>query len=64
MQECERVSGEVFKILGKTSASPQPCEGALDNPALGKNRKAVQFVALDDLDAPVRADAGNGVCHD
>ena len=41
-----------LEVFGQTAASTDPGEGALDDPALGKNDEAMQFIALDDLDPP------------
>ena len=41
-----------LEVFGESSASADPGEGALDDPAFGENDEAMQFVALDDLDLP------------
>ena len=32
LQECQRVVGEVLKILGQPTAAIEPCQGTLDHP--------------------------------
>lgn len=46
-----------LEVFGEAAAPADPGEGALDDPALGKNDEAMQLVALDDLDLP-----GPGLC--
>lgn len=42
---------EIFKILGQTPASVEPCEGSFDNPSTRKNLEPLRLVrTLDDLD--------------
>ncbi len=47
-----------LEVFGETAAAADPSQGALDDPAFGKNDEAMQFVALDDLDGP-----GSGLCQ-
>ena len=41
-----------LEVFGQATASTDPGEGAFDDPALGENDEAMQFIALDDLDPP------------
>jgi len=41
-----------LEVASQTSIAADPGEGALDNPALGQNDKAVGLAALDDLQGP------------
>lgn len=41
-----------LEVSGETTAAADPGQSALDDPALGKNDKAMQLVALDDFDRP------------
>ena len=42
-----------LEVFGETPAAADPSQGALDDPAFGKNDEAMQLVALDDLDRQV-----------
>jgi len=46
-----------LEVFGETAGATDPSQGALDDPAFGKNDEAMQFVAFDDLDGP-----GSGRC--
>ena len=41
-----------LEVFGEPAAATDPSQGALDDPAFGKNDEAMQFVAFDDLDGP------------
>ena len=57
MQEDERSSIEAFPILGEASASVQPSNRSLHDPAFGQDRKAFGLVGpLDDYDVEASAD--------
>jgi hypothetical protein len=44
----------VFKVFGKASVAIEPSEGALDNPAPGRDDKAADGIgAFDDFDCPL-----------
>jgi hypothetical protein len=40
-QECQRFAIEVLPIFGEPSATVEPGEGTLDDPALGQHRKSL-----------------------
>ena len=44
-----------LEVAGEASIATDPGQGSFDDPALGKDNEAVQFVALDDLELPVAA---------
>jgi hypothetical protein len=51
VRESERSAVEALPVLGEPSASPEPGEGAFDDPASGQHEEAFGPVrALDDLD--------------
>ena len=41
-----------LEVLGETAEAADPSQGALDDPAFGKNDEAMQLVTLDDRDGP------------
>lgn len=41
-----------LEVFGETAAAADPSQGALDNPAFGKNDEAMLLVAFDDLQRP------------
>ena len=41
-----------LEVFGETAVVADPSQGALDDPAFGKNDEAMQFVAFDNLDGP------------
>lgn len=41
-----------LEVFGETAATANPSQGALNDPAFGKNDEAMQFTAFDDLDPP------------
>lgn len=45
-------SGVALEVAGQAAVAADPGEGALDDPALGQDDKAVGIAALDDLQAP------------
>ena len=61
MEEGERIVVAVLPVLGETTASVEPADGALDDPALGLDDEAFGVIAtLDDLDRQHGHDAGDG----
>ena len=53
-QPCFRTSDGFLPILCQPSAAPEPCEGALNDPATGENLEAFGHVgSLDDLQGPL-----------
>src|ERR1017187_165224 len=55
MQERQRFSVEILPILGKPSAAIEPSNGALDDPSVGQNFKALRRVGtLDDFNVEMR----------
>jgi hypothetical protein len=46
-----------LEVFGETAAAADPGEGALHDPAFGKNEEAMRLVTLDDLQPP-----GPGLC--
>ena len=50
-EEGQRLASATFPVLGETPTAVEPCDGSLDDPALGQHRKACRLIrALDDLD--------------
>ena len=50
---CLRALDGFLEVLGKTPASPEPCEGALHDPASGEDLEALGAVrAFDDFHGP------------
>jgi hypothetical protein len=47
-----------LEVFGETTVVADPSQGALDDPAFGKNDELMQLAALDDLDGP-----GSGLCQ-
>ena len=45
-------SGVAFEVARQTAVAADPGEGALDDPSLGQNDKAVRVATLDDLQGP------------
>jgi hypothetical protein len=41
-----------LEVFGQAAAAADPGQGALDDPAFGKNDEAMQLIALDDLERP------------
>src|SRR6202167_2054528 len=61
VEKSERVVVEIFAVLGEAAAPVKPCDGALDDPALGFDDEAFDGVgAFDDLDLEVRHDHCDG----
>ena len=61
-QEGEALAVEVLPILGEPAAAIEPCDGALDDPSLGQDRKSFDVVgALDDLGFEIRQHARQAV---
>ena len=58
-EKSERVSGEVFEILGQATAAIEPSEGAFDNPTSRQKLKPFSPIgAFDDFDLYMRQDFG------
>ena len=55
-------SGVALEIAGQAAVAADPGEGALDDPALGQDDKAMRVAALDDLQDP-RAGLGDHLGH-
>jgi hypothetical protein len=52
-EPCNGAFDGSFEVLGKTPASPEPCECSLDDPAPGQELEALYACrSLDDLDGP------------
>ena len=51
-------SSVALEVAGQATASTDPGQGTLDDPAFGKDDEAMQLVALDDLQRP-----GAGLCE-
>ena len=65
MEKSERVVVEIFAVLGEAAAPVKPCDGALDDPALGFDDEAFDGVgAFDDFDLEVRHDHCDGALED
>jgi hypothetical protein len=61
-EECKRAVVAVFPVAGQTPASVEPCDGPLDDPALGFNDEALRVLAsLDDLHRQARHRLGGAV---
>ena len=59
VEKSERVSGEIFEILGQPAAAIKPSESAFDNPT--SRQKLEPFCpigAFDDFDLQMRQDFG------
>ena len=57
-QEGECLGVEAFPVLGQAAASPEPGEGALDDPTLGEDDESLGLIgAFDDL----HIDLGDGL---
>jgi hypothetical protein len=56
-------SGVTLEVARQAAVVADPGEGALDDPALGQDDEAMQFVALDDFEPPGAGlgDSGGGV---
>ena len=64
-EECEGGVVAVFPIAGQTSASVEPCDGPLDDPALGFDDEALGLLALlDDFDRQARHRLGGAGVED
>jgi hypothetical protein len=65
VQEGERIVVAIFPVLGQTSTSIEPADGALDDPALRFDDEAFGVVeTFDDLDLQHGHDAADGVLED
>src|ERR1700694_2214276 len=54
-QERERLSVEILPILGKPSAAIEPRNGALDDPAFGRDHKSADLIGtFDDFNVEMR----------
>jgi len=53
-------SSVALEVADETTVVADPGEGALDDPAFGKNDEAMQFTALDDLDPPRASPCSRG----
>lgn len=60
--ECGSGSGIALEVAGQASMVADPRQSALDDPALGQDDEAMQFVALDDLDLPGAGPGDGGGC--
>jgi hypothetical protein len=64
-QEGEPLDIEILPVFGEPAASVEPCQGAFDNPAFGKNDKALcRIGSFDDLDFKLRHDPGQTFVKD
>jgi len=64
-QERQGIAGEIFKVLGQSSASVEPGEGAFDNPTPGENLEALCVIRpVDDFDLEVRKRFGQSLLKD
>src|SRR5208282_6419503 len=58
-EKSERVSGEIFEILGQPAAAIKPSESAFDNPTSRQKREPFCLIgAFDDFDVQMRQDFG------
>jgi hypothetical protein len=65
VEECERVVATIFPVHGEPSATVEPGDGALDDPAPGFDDKAFDVVgAFDDFYHKVRHDGRDATVED
>ena len=58
-EKSERVSGEIFEILGQPAAAIKPSESAFDNPTSRQKLEPFCLIgAFDDFDVQMRQDFG------
>jgi len=59
VEKSERVSGEIFEILGQPAAAIKPSESAFDNPTSRQKLEPFCLIgAFDDFDVQMRQDFG------